>query len=875
LIEREIGAGGMATVYLAQDLKHARPVALKVLRPELGAVLGVDRFLTEIKVTANLQHPNLLPLFDSGEADGFLFYVMPFVDGESLRARLDREKQLPVDEAVRLAVAVAGAVDYAHRHNVVHRDLKPENILLQDGQPVVADFGIALAVVNAGGARVTQTGLSLGTPQYMSPEQATGDRAIDGRTDVYSLGAVTYEMLAGEAPHTGTNAQAIIAKLMTEEPRPLTVLRRSVPDAVDAAVRQALEKLPADRFATAHEFADVLLGKALARPRIAPRASRSAQRWKLATAAVSALALLFAAASITQWRVAAEPGATVRLSLVADEGSALQQQGTGVRFAVSNDGTRLAYVGGDSVTRLYVRRLDDVVSTPLVGTESAIDPQFSPDGKWIGFVAGDVPGDVLKKVPVAGGAPITIAGGARRFTWGDGDVIVLRTRRGLWRVSAVGGTPTQVTRTDTVASAGHYWPHLLPGGKTVLFTLGVPGDSSEVAATRLDDGKVVRLGVYGINPRYLATGHISFAHANGTVFVAPFDALELSVTGPAVPVLEDVLTRNGGAAQYAVSRTGVLVYLSARQTSQLVETDRNGRERLRIAGAAGYGYPRYSPDGRRVALSMGQPTSSAFVPIGDPDIWVVDLATRAATRLSTDGRSTYPAWTADGLRVVWQTRSAADVPAIAWRSANAGTPVETLLDSAVLADVSPTGRYALTVRWPATGSVRNLTRVVLDSTRQRSEVPFEGALSTVRSARISMDGRWLVWSTGGAAATRDNQDGAVVVQDLTGRDGQSAIVADKGRDPAWSADAKDVFFRVGDKMVRASLARAPKVGAERFDTLFDFPSIRSQSVFRASDVSPDGQRFVIVKPLTVERPPVVVVNWFTELRQRMVTGKNE
>src|SRR5687767_5513199 len=208
-IEREIGRGGMATVYLARDVRHARHVALKVLSPELGAVLGTERFLAEIRVTANLQHPNLLPLFDSGEAvppgqetggTGLLFYVMPFVEGESLRARLDREKQLPVDEAIRIGCSVANALDYAHAHGVVHRDLKPENILLQAGQPVVADFGIALAVSNAGGARVTQTGLSLGTPHYMSPEQAAGDRAVDARSDQYALAALTYEMLTGEPP---------------------------------------------------------------------------------------------------------------------------------------------------------------------------------------------------------------------------------------------------------------------------------------------------------------------------------------------------------------------------------------------------------------------------------------------------------------------------------------------------------------------------------------------------------------------------------------------------------------------------------------------------------------------------------------------------
>src|SRR5215467_13516309 len=191
----------MATVFLARDVRHDRQVALKILNPELGAVLGVERFLAEIRVTANLQHPNLLPLFDSGDLDGTLFYVMPFVEGESLRARLSREKQLPISEALHIATSVAGALDYAHRHGVIHRDLKPENILLHEGQPMVADFGIALAVRNAGGNRITQTGLSLGTPQYMSPEQATGDRTVDGRADIYSLGAVLYEMLTGEPPH--------------------------------------------------------------------------------------------------------------------------------------------------------------------------------------------------------------------------------------------------------------------------------------------------------------------------------------------------------------------------------------------------------------------------------------------------------------------------------------------------------------------------------------------------------------------------------------------------------------------------------------------------------------------------------------------------
>src|SRR5690348_12773155 len=205
-IERELGAGGMATVYLAHDLRHERRVAIKLLRPELAAVIGAERFLGEIRTTANLQHPHILPLFDSGAADAFLYYVMPYVEGESLRARLSREKQLPIGEAVRLGGEIASALDYAHRHGVIHRDIKPENILLHEGTALVADFGIALAVSSAGGNRLTETGLSIGTPQYMSPEQAMGDRDLDARSDIYSLGAVLYEMLVGDPPFLGSTA---------------------------------------------------------------------------------------------------------------------------------------------------------------------------------------------------------------------------------------------------------------------------------------------------------------------------------------------------------------------------------------------------------------------------------------------------------------------------------------------------------------------------------------------------------------------------------------------------------------------------------------------------------------------------------------------
>jgi dipeptidyl aminopeptidase/acylaminoacyl peptidase len=381
-IERLIGEGGMARVFLARDLRHNRRVALKVLRPDLGAVVGVERFQAEIEVTANLQHPNLLPLFDSGVGGDLLFYVMPYVEGESLRARIDREKQLPVDEALRIATAVAGALDYAHRHGVIHRDLKPENILLHDGQPLVADFGIALAISNASGARITQTGISLGTPQYMSPEQATGDRTIDARTDIYSLGALTYEMLTGEPPHAGSTSQAIIARVLTEKPRGIRAARPSVPVYVDATVEKALQKLPADRWTTAREFAEALSGTR--RVSAPPSSDRRATRWMVG-ACVSAVVAIGAAVWALNLR-AEHAELQIARQITFD--------GTVVGAAISPDGLWLAYVTADCMNEsadcgrtLSVREVDGRNSVHLVEHWPNLSERiaWSPDEGTVAF----------------------------------------------------------------------------------------------------------------------------------------------------------------------------------------------------------------------------------------------------------------------------------------------------------------------------------------------------------------------------------------------------------------------------------------------------------------------------------------------------------
>jgi hypothetical protein len=404
-IERELGAGGMATVYLAADLKHDRRVAIKVLKPELAAVLGAERFVVEIKTTAALSHPHILPLFDSGEAGGFLYYVMPYIEGETIRDRLNRETQFSVDEAVRITREIADALDYAHRQGVIHRDIKPENILLHDGRAMVMDFGIALAVSAAAGGRMTETGLSLGTPHYMSPEQATADKAITGRSDIYSLASVCYEMLSAEPPHTGGTAQAIIMKIIAERARPVSELRKSVPPHITSALEQALEKVPADRFESARAFAEALASAGFTYGTVAASAAvgggaRRGNRTTLVAVAVAAVALVVAAAG---WlRTMPEPPFNrVDLAFGGIAGSLGDA-------ALSPDGRMIAVSGTrDGKTGIFLRRLDGDAEFRFVdGTESGLYPSFSPDNEWIAFRR--VSDNTLVKVRVGGGGAVTI-----------------------------------------------------------------------------------------------------------------------------------------------------------------------------------------------------------------------------------------------------------------------------------------------------------------------------------------------------------------------------------------------------------------------------------------------------------------------------------
>ncbi|MEO5824865.1 MAG: protein kinase, partial [Gemmatimonadales bacterium] len=611
-LERELGQGGMATVYLAHDIKHDRDVAIKVLHPDLGAALGGERFLSEIRTTARLQHPHILPLLDSGEADGLLYYVMPLVTGETLRSRLERERQLPVGDAVLIAREVADALGYAHGLGVIHRDIKPENILLQGGHALVADFGIALAVQTAGGARMTQTGLSLGTPQYMSPEQAMGERTIDARSDIYALGAVTYEMLVGEAPFTGPSVQAIVARIMTEQPRSLSAQRRSIPPGVEDAVLNALEKLPADRFASATEFAAALSNQSVAtittsRTRGVAIAKRS-NRTTLALGAVTVLSLVAAAAA---WlRPTAEPTPNWQTIVVSDT---LEVDFPGSFLSLSPDGKHMLFRKAIQNSPLWLKRADRLDAVAIPGTVRGAAADFSPDGEWVAFTADRQ----LKKVRLDGGASMLLADSAASqeylIAWLDDNTIVYPSPDGtsLRRVNASGGGYTVAFRDTTMLGYGLVNTTALPDARGVLTTVCTSNcATSALSVIDLRSGTLTRLLPDVLKGWYLPTGYLLYVKTDFTAMVAPFDLKTLGITGPATAVLEGTTIHASFRTLpfLSVSRTGTLLYARSRGggAAELVRVNRQGvATPIDTSWSGPFNSFALTNDGRRMAVGTG------------------------------------------------------------------------------------------------------------------------------------------------------------------------------------------------------------------------------------------------------------------------------
>jgi serine/threonine-protein kinase len=799
-IRREIGKGGMATVFLAHDVKHDRLVALKVLDPELGAVLGADRFLAEIKVTAHLQHPNLLPLFDSGEAAGLLYYVMPYVEGETLRQRLAREKQLPVDTALHLATTIAGAVDYAHRHGVIHRDLKPENILLHEGQALVADFGIALAVSNAGGSRITQTGLSLGTPQYMSPEQATGDRVIDGRTDIYSLAAVLYEMLTGDPPHLASTAQAVISKVLTERPASVHVSRTSVPAHVSAAVDRALEKLPADRFATARDFADALREpRALGETHMPRERVASASSGRVLLGVLIAVAI--AASGLAAWGwLRALPQASpllARFVITLPDGMGLDN--TYVPPTVSRDG-RIVVVRAQigSALTLVRRRLDDLEPRRLAGTDGAMLPAISPDNQWVSFVSNGR----LLKMPIDGGEPTPIANISqlpRGVDWSPSGALVLGSRNrpeGMTVVSASGGELTPLTTLEANEDA-HAWPRVLADSNTVVYiSRRKQSTSGTLATTTLrSGGKDARvLDVAAATPIGMVGGHLFYVTFDGSLKAVPFDLRTRSVTGPPIALSEQVsVNRSVGRARAGLSDSGMLVYVPGR--ADLVTRSAVGDERSLFTGI--FDMPRWSPDGGRIAVAVSGPRGT--------DVSLFSTASGVLTSLTTDGASTNPTWAAGDRVVYLSTRSGRQ--AIWWQDARGVEPAVKLFEATGNSIVE-----ALVTADARTIVYRTLPQYDIYTVAVGGGTPtrlgdFGGA-----NLALSSDDKLLAYI---------NSEQQLVVRPFRGPGGAKQITRDAASDPMWSQDGKHLYYRQGLQVMAVDITNGSEIGVGAPRVLFD------------------------------------------------------
>ncbi|MGH7677033.1 MAG: protein kinase domain-containing protein [Gemmatimonadaceae bacterium] len=867
-IDRLIGEGGMATVYLARDVKHNRRVALKVLKPDLGAVVGVERFLSEIQVTANLQHPNLLPLFDSGAADSLLFYVMPYVEGESLRARIQREKQLPVEEAVRLATAIASALDYAHRHGVIHRDLKPENILLNEGQPLVADFGIALAVSNAGGNRITQTGLSLGTPQYMSPEQATGDRVIDARTDIYSLGALTYEMLTGEPPHMGSTSQAVIARVLTERPRGIRLSRPSVPEQIEAAVERALEKLPADRWATAREMSEALTGaRIVTRSTFAgmtgvtvSQSRRPAWReiaaWTLAAGATASAVLLAMQAARP-----APPAVPVEFQVELPDSLDPTPRGSAAGLALSRDGSTLVFQAthGRAVPALYVRRLGERDVQKIRGTDSSRAPYLSPDGSELVFVGG-ITGQgtpSLERIAVRGGTARRLSDsvGGAPASWSGGRVVFPIGNR-IATLPAEGGAVTPLASPDSgLGHARYSFPDVIPGGHAALISIskGTGSDSMFLGLVTIPGGDVTELGIRGMMPRYSGTGHILYVTTEGFLFAAPFDARKLRVTGPAFPVAENVRFGGGGAATYAVADNGTLAYMTGglAEGRPLVIVSRNGAERPLGPTLTFPAGPRVSPDGRQVAVSSA---SRVAITYPNPDIWRLDTTSKALVRVTTDSSSWRPEWSRDGERLIYVSRR--DTAAVARPLYSSGQATLYLRSSSVVVSIAPGRARGYSAFKVSEGTNKSDDIWIVHADSMDTPHPFLTEAYEEQSPTVSPDGKLLAYAT--------NRTGRfeVYVRPVSGSGAEVQVTADGGTEPVWARDGSELFYRTETFLMSARLNASPKLSLVRRDTLFVDAHPRNAE-HANYDVFPGGQHFVFIGATRgPENSPIIIrTNW--------------
>ncbi|HWZ28510.1 MAG TPA: serine/threonine-protein kinase [Gemmatimonadales bacterium] len=860
-LDRQIGEGGMAVVFLAIDLKHDRQVALKVLRTEVSAFVGADRFLREIRVTAQLQHPHILPLYDSGAIGPLLYYVMPLAQDDSLRTRLEREGPLPVDDAITITRSLASALDYAHRHGVLHRDIKPENVLLLEGQPVLADFGIALAIATAGGHRLTGTGISLGTPAYMSPEQVSGDRHIDARSDIYALACVAYELLTGEPPFTGPTAQAVLAAVLTGTPAPLDERRSTAPPALVAAIHRGLQRLPADRFGTAAEFGAALTagpqGALPVAPRRPPRRSGLVAAVGLAGLAVGVAgrSLLHSPARATAGRWSISLPANAPAAFLGTGASAGQPG-----IALSPRGDRLAYIAASGTTTvLATKRLDGDSVAIVPGTEGAAYPFFSPDGQWIAFLSGGL----LRKVPASGGSPTTLAA-ADRVTgaaWPAPDRILLFENGGfnLRTLSASGAATDSTVHLSTQFGT----PGILPGGKWAVGELS----SGQLAMLSIADGAefaVTRRGVlpldsvgqadllFGASPQYLPSGYLIYGTGDGVLAAMPFDASSRRVLGEAVPIVTGMRMEGGfGSAEFVVSDDGTLVYVPGRNQLyvNIAFVGANGRFDTLPMPRGPYTQTRISPDGSRLAVQVRNA-------IGGWQVVVFDMATGVRQTIPVAGnyRAFPSSWLSnrDLMIGIWNPVQFLNY-GLRLQSIETGKWTDIRLNGASYLTPAPDGRSFVFSDWRA-GDL--YLRSLNEKDTARTSIAAKGF-----AAAFSPDGRWLVWGAidGSVAASPVPPTGAIFP------------VAERGQFPLWSPRGDAVIYRDGNRYYETPISTAGGFRAGRARVVAEGPFLATFSWTDA--ISPTGRLLVLLSSPERDTRTLGAITSFPDIVERTAHSK--
>lgn len=870
-IERELGEGAMATVYLAHDERHKRAVALKVLKPELAAVVGARRFLSEIETTAGLQHPHILPLFDSGEADGFLFYVMPYVRGETLRERIDREKQLPVDEAVAIARAVAYALQTAHEAGVVHRDIKPGNILLSGGEPLVADFGIALAVGSAGGERLTETGLSIGTPHYMSPEQATGDPVVGPASDIFALAGVLYEMLVGEPPYTGATVQAVFAKLIQGGPVSAAAARSSVPPNVDAAIRKALERLPADRFREAGEFAEALADPSFRHGEMAGVSPAIHRRWQAGVFATGAMAAALALVSTWALTRAPPPAPTHRLSIRLPEPLVVGMHGT---MNLSRDGSILVYEGAseEGSHQLWVQRWSESNASPLPGTATGFHPSFSPDDGEVAYVdfGGQTGSMRLMVTSLDGGVPRVLQEPIRGYPhWGgDGYVYYMDVETGgISRIQGGGGPVQRLTERQEGDLSPHFNPYFVAEGNAILFVVEA-ADAWHIRSAKLPSGEVTTLVTGGVRPHVTSSGHLVYLTPGGELTAAPFDAQEMELTGPGVPLIRGVMY-NRVYSPLVVSENGTLIYATTSNSRryQAVWVDGEGRASV-IDPDWGFdpgGGLSLSPDGTQLTVSI---TGDAVA-----DVWIKQLPQGPLTRLTAGNiPEMSPRWTRDG-RVTYV--AVQEGPgALYARPADGTGSAELLLAhqrqilEGILSDDGDWVLARIGSRFSVAGAAPGTDVIAMRRGEDTVPTPLIATEFDEQAIMLSPDGRWLAYQSN---ETGRNEIYVRPFPEVGA--GKWAVSVNGGVLPLWSREGDRIFYvNAVNEMVEVRVSTGPSFTVQDRQILFPIGPefLISQGEFMPYDISPDDERFLMLRLDEREtRELILVLNWLGELEERV------